>query len=149
MVFFVWSVRWRRLESAMRMAAPLQEGREVDALRSAERLGGLRKRTELFLSPATLEPGIFGIVKPVLLWPKGLSERLDDAQLEAIFAHEVRHLRRRENLAAAIHMVVEALFWFHPLVWWLGVRLVDERERACDEDVLARGGNRLVYAESI
>ena len=110
---------------------------------------GIRKPIDLLLSPATLEPGIFGIVKPVLVWPKGISERLDDAQLEAILAHEVWHVRRRDNLAAAIHMVVEAIFWFHPLVWWLGSRLVDERERACDEEVLESGSDRQVYAESI
>ena len=58
-------------------------------------------------------------------------------------------MRRRDNLAAAIHMVVEALFWFHPLVWWLTARLVEERERACDEAVLKVGSERQVYAESI
>jgi beta-lactamase regulating signal transducer with metallopeptidase domain len=36
-------------------------------------------------------------------------------------------------------MLVEAVFWFYPLVWWLGARLVDERERACDEEVVALG----------
>ena len=48
-----------------------------------------------------------------------------------------------------LHMLVEALFWFHPLVWWLGARLVDERERACDEEVLRLGSDPQIYAESI
>jgi len=148
-VLFVWFARWQRISAALREAVPLREGREVEALRRAERLGGIRKPLELLLSPVTLEPGIFGIVKPVLVWPKGLSERLDDALLEAILAHEVWHVRRRDNLTAAIHMAVEAFFWFHPLVWWLGSRLMEERERACDEEVLESGGERQVYAESI
>jgi uncharacterized protein (TIGR03435 family) len=46
-------------------------------------------------------------------------------------------------------MFVEALFWFHPLVWWIGARLVAERERACDEDVLRQGNAPRAYAESI
>ena len=46
-------------------------------------------------------------------------------------------------------MVVEAVFWFYPLVWWLGARLVEERERACDEEVVDLGSDRHVYAESI
>jgi hypothetical protein len=46
-------------------------------------------------------------------------------------------------------MLVEALFWFHPQVWWIGARLVDERERACDEEVLRLGADPHVYAESI
>jgi bla regulator protein BlaR1 len=58
------------------------------------------------------------------------------------------HVRRCDNLATAIHMIVEAVFWFHPLVWWLGARLIDERERACDEAVL-RTCDPQVYAEGI
>jgi len=69
--------------------------------------------------------------------------------MEAILAHEVQHVRRRDNLAAAMHMVVEAIFWFHPLVWWLGARLIEERERACDEEVLRLGNQPEIYAESI
>ena len=106
-------------------------------------------RLKFFLSRASLEPGILGIVKPVLVWPQGISDRLEDAHLEAILAHEVWHVRRNDNLAAAVHMVVEAIFWFHPLVWWLGARMVEERERACDEEVLQLGSQPQVYAESI
>jgi bla regulator protein blaR1 len=46
-------------------------------------------------------------------------------------------------------MLVEALFWFHPLVWWIGARLVEERERACDEAVLTLGSEPHDYAEGI
>ena len=46
-------------------------------------------------------------------------------------------------------MLVEAMFWFHPLVWWIGARLVEERERACDEEVLSLGSEPRVYAEGI
>src|SRR5437879_5190201 len=54
-----WYVRWRRVSAAVREAVPLREGREVDALRRLERLGGIRKGIELSLSPAPFEPGIF------------------------------------------------------------------------------------------
>src|SRR6266480_1681712 len=148
-ILFVWYARWRQISAAVRQAAPLREGREVVALRRLESIGEMPKRIEVRLSRASLEPGIFGITRPVLLWPEGISERLEDAHLEAILAHELWHVRRRDNLAAVIHMVVEAIFWFHPLVWWLGVRLVEERERACDEEVLESGSDRHVYAESI
>src|SRR5581483_6714155 len=69
--------------------------------------------------------------------------------LEAIIAHEICHVCRRDNLAAALHMLVESIFWFHPLVWWLGSRLIAEREHACDEAVIAMGSGRHTYAESI
>ncbi len=131
-VIFQWYFRWRRISAAIRKAVPLREGREVQALRRLERKGGMWKQTEILLSRTSLEPGIFGIIRSALLWPEGISERLEDAHLEAILAHELCHVRRRDNLAAALHMVVEAIFWFHPLVWWLEARLMEERERACD-----------------
>jgi bla regulator protein blaR1 len=148
-VLAMWCVRWRRVAAALREATPLREGREIEVLRRLNRIADLPSPLEMVVSRASLEPGVFGIVRPLLVWPKGISEHLDDAQLEAVLAHEVWHVRRHDNLAAAMHMVVEALFWFHPLVWWLGTRLMEERERACDEDVLELGSERHVYAESI
>jgi bla regulator protein blaR1 len=149
LVVFVWYVRWQRVAVAVREAVLLTEGREAEALRQLERRGGIRKPIPILVSRASLEPGVFGIARPALIWPKGISERLDDAQLEAVLAHEVWHVRHRDNLAAAVHMVVEAIFWFYPPVWWLGARLVEERERACDQEVLRLGSARQVYAESI
>jgi uncharacterized protein (TIGR03435 family) len=96
-----------------------------------------------------LEPGVIGIFRPVLLLPEGIEERLTPAQLDAVITHELCHVKRRDNLFASIHMVVEATFWFHPLVWWIGARLLEERERACDEAVLCLGGEPSVYAEAI
>jgi len=132
-VLFRWFVSSRALRGAWRSASPLET----------------RGTMQILSSPALLEPGVFGIRRPVLLLPAGITERLTSAQMEAIFAHELCHVRRRDNLAAAIHMLVEAIFWFHPLVWWLGARLVAERERACDEEVLQSGRDPQAYAEGI
>jgi len=148
-VLVLWCVRWRRVSAATKHAMPLEEGREVAVLRRMERIGGIRRPLAMLLSRTSLEPGIFGIARPVLVWPEGISQHLDEAHLEAILAHEVWHVRRRDNLFAALHMLVEAVFWFYPLVWWLGARLIDERERACDEGVVALGKDRQIYAESI
>jgi bla regulator protein BlaR1 len=104
-VLVVWIARWRRMSAAMRAAVQVNEGREVQALRRLESQGGIRRRIEMFLSRASLEPGIFGITRPVLVWPEGISARLEDAHVEAILAHEVWHVRRRDNLAAAMHML--------------------------------------------
>jgi hypothetical protein len=95
------------------------------------------------------EPAVAGIVRPVLLVPHGIEGWLSPRQLRAVLAHERCHIRRRDNLTAALHMVVECLFWFYPLAWWLETRLIAERERACDEAVLADGSNPTDYAEGI
>jgi beta-lactamase regulating signal transducer with metallopeptidase domain len=109
----------------------------------------LRTTIEIRSSPGLLEPGVVGLLRPIILLPAGILERLAPVELEALLAHELCHVRRRDNLRSAVHMIVEALFWFHPLVWWIGARLMEERERACDEDVLRGGSDPGVYARAI
>jgi bla regulator protein BlaR1 len=142
-------VRWRRVAAAVRSSIPLAAGRELEALWKVGQAVRLRKALRLVSSIAKLEPGVFGIFRPILWLPAGIGDCLDDAELEAILAHELCHIRRRDNLLSAIHMLVEALFWFHPLVWWLGARLEEQRERACDEEVVRMGSDPQIYAESI
>ncbi|HEY2545117.1 MAG TPA: M56 family metallopeptidase [Candidatus Acidoferrum sp.] len=148
-VLFFWWRRWRRMTEPIRGAVTAKSGREFEALRELERGAGITRHINLIVSNSALEPGILGIFRPALVLPAGISERLTDPQLSAIITHELCHVRRRDNLAAAVHMVVEAIFWFHPVVWWMGARLVDERERACDEEVLRLGSEPQVYAEGI
>jgi uncharacterized protein (TIGR03435 family) len=174
-LLYAWT-RYRRVAAAVRSATPLTEGRELEALRKVFRGVGLQachagvragvlrgcgsaalwgRRFRLPTAPrlvsstANLEPGVFGIFRPILWLPAGIGDRLEDAELEAILAHELCHIRRRDNLLATLHLLVESIFWFHPLVWWLGARLEEERERACDEEVVRLGGEPQVYAESI
>jgi bla regulator protein BlaR1 len=129
-----WLARWRRINAAVRDGSSLQH---------------LELPIKAVSSPTLLEPGVFGILRPVLLLPEGIEGRLSPAQLELIVAHEMCHVRRRDNLTAAIHMVAETIFWFHPIVWWIGKRLVEERERCCDEEVLKVASDPKVYAEGI
>jgi bla regulator protein blaR1 len=144
-VVLVWCVRWRQMRRQLRRAVPAVEGREFEVLRRMER----GARVSLLLSRDLMEPGIFKVFQPVLIWPEQLSARLEDEHIEAIMAHELVHVRRRDNLTATLHMLVEALFWFHPMVWWMERRLVEERERACDEAVVETGSDATTYAESL
>jgi bla regulator protein BlaR1 len=128
-----WWIRWRRLQSAVRAASPLHLHLPIKAMSS----------------PTLIEPGVFGVFRPILLLPEGITDRLTQEQLQAVIAHELCHVRHRDNLIAAIHMFVETVFWFHPLIWWIGTRMVEERERACDEEVLSATGEPKAYAEGI
>jgi beta-lactamase regulating signal transducer with metallopeptidase domain len=128
-----WVRCWWQVRSMRRAATPLE----------------LNLPVKVMSSPTHREPGVLGIRKPCLLLPEGITDRLTPPQLEAILAHELRHVERRDNLTAAIHMLVETIFWFHPCVWWIRARLMEERERACDEEVVRMGSEPQVYAESI
>jgi bla regulator protein blaR1 len=124
---------WLGVQAAVRASSPLDISAPV----------------EVRSTPGLLEPGVIGLFRPVLFLPLGIEDRLTSEQLRAVLAHELCHVRRRDNLFAAVHMVVEAVFWFHPLTWWIGARLVEERERACDEEVLCLGNEPQTYAEGI
>lgn len=128
-----WWVRWRRFRTAISRGTPVQ----------------FELPLPVVCVSTLVEPGVFGIFRPVLLMPEGIFGRLTPAQLEAVIAHELCHVRHRDNLIAAVHMFVETVFWFHPLVWWIGKQMVEERERACDEEVLRLGSEPRVYAEGI
>ena len=134
--------------SSIVRAAPPVSGREVDALRRLESEAdsdAARARS----SDSLLEPGVFGIRPagpPVAAQHHRAAHRRADRSCTRA---RLCHVRRRDNLAAPFHMVVQTVFWFHPLVWWIGARLIDERERACDEEVIRRGSEPEVYAESI
>lgn len=129
----LWFARWLKLR----------------ALLARARAAAIAAPMPVVIAPSGLEPGLVGIVRPVLVLPEGIMARLSDAELRAVIAHEACHMRRRDNLLAVLHMLVQAVFWFWPPVWWLGARLVAERERACDEAVLAAGNDPLAYAEGI
>ena len=104
---------------------------------------------EVRASQSLLEPGLVGIFKPVVLLPRDLLSGLTSAERDGILAHELVHWRHRDNFTAALHMLVEALFWFWPPVWLIGARLIAERERACDEGVIAAGHDPEIYAGGI
>jgi uncharacterized protein (TIGR03435 family) len=110
---------------------------------------GLPPNVEVRSLSGMTEPGVLGFIRPIILLPRGIDGYLNRAQLDAVLEHELCHIKRHDNLTAAIHMLVEAVFWFHPLVWWIGARLIHERERACDEHVLATCGTPDTYAEGI
>jgi bla regulator protein blaR1 len=132
-IAWAWCIRWRRILRTVGAASPVE----------------LRIPVLARSSPTVLEPSVFGVFRPVLLLPEGICERLTPAQFQAIVAHELCHIRYRDNLTASIHMLVETVFWFHPLVWWIGKRIVQERERACDQEVLELGSEPHAYAEGI
>jgi uncharacterized protein (TIGR03435 family) len=132
-LLFRWFRRWRTIHLTAKRATRLQ----------------LRHSVPAFSSSTMMEPGVFGIFRPALLLPEGIADDLTPEQLNAVIAHEFRHIRYRDNLTAALHMCVETLFWFHPLVWWIGAQLMAERERDCDEAVLMQGSQPGDYARGI
>ena len=128
-----WIFQWRQLRAASRDVSP----------------AAIEAPIPILITNSPFGPGLFGIFRPVLLLPAGITARLSSKQISLIVAHELCHWRRWDNLTGAIHMLVQTLFWFHPFVWWIGSHLLAERERACDECVVDSAGDPSTYAQSI
>ena len=141
--------RWRQVAAIARAGRRVTEGVEFDTLRCLEQASGISRPIALVACPTSIEPGVFGLRRPMHLWPDIIGGQFDGEAVAAILAHEVAHVRRADNLTAAVHTLVQALFWFHPIVWLIGARLMDERERACDEAVLTTVAEPQRYAETI
>ena len=123
-VFFRWIKSWRTIRRAARSEVPAGAFRGVPLLKSQS------------MRDDRIEPGVFGLFRQSILIPEGMESCLGDAQYQAVLSHEWNHVQRRDNLTAALQMTVEAIFWFYPVVWMIGRRLIEERELACDQAVL-------------
>ena len=135
-VVFRWFKTWWTIRRASRNAKPAGDFCGVPILSSG------RMRDE------RIEPGVFGIWRQVILIPEEMEVHLEPAQFKAVLTHEWSHAKRRDNFTAVLQMIAEAIFWFYPVVWMVGRRLIEERELACDQAVLEQAGAE-DYAEGI
>jgi len=97
---------------------------------------------------ACVAPITVGIISPTVIVPADWAS-WEAAELSAVFAHEDEHVRRRDPLVAAIALLNRAIFWFHPLAWWLPRTISRLSEQACDAAVIARGYDRDVYVSCL
>jgi|GEM_PF-6169122 beta-lactamase regulating signal transducer with metallopeptidase domain len=111
---------------------------------------GIGKKVEALLSSEIKLPITFGWIKPVILLPAGYINQLTTVEVEAILLHELSHIRRYDWVFNLLQAVVEAVFYFHPMLWWISSTVRMERERCCDELAVARiDGGRMQYVRSL
>ena len=136
--FFV--VRWVQgslcLARAVRTSRRIVSSRETEILKRVRSWLGLKLDVDILVSAHVTEAGLWGIWRPKVFLPEGAASRLNDEELEAVILHELIHVRRRDNLAVVLQKAIFALLWFCPLVWLVDRKLFEERERACDEEVV-------------
>jgi beta-lactamase regulating signal transducer with metallopeptidase domain len=111
---------------------------------------GMSVRSVNFLASHVVQvPMIIGVFKPVLLLPVSMLSGLTLKQLEAILLHELAHLKRYDGLINLCQTLLETLFFYHPLVWWLSKQIRRERENCCDDVVVSLTGDALLYANAL
>lgn len=144
-----WRRRRRRLAAAMLAGEKIETGREAETLENLKSRLNIRRSVNLIVSSRFAEPVAWGALRPVIVLPRGLSERLGESEMESVLMHEMFHIKHYDNLFGSLQMFVCSLLWFHPLVWLIDRRLIEERELRCDERVVLSGATPEAYAASL
>ncbi len=140
---------WLRIQGWQRSATTAFD---VALLASFQRLTkkfGLGSRVRLLISKTIPGPVTYGWLRPAVLLPAQMLTGLPPELLEALLAHELAHIARRDYLANLVQSAIEVVLFYHPAVWWLGARLREIREECCDELAVQACGDRLTYARAL
>lgn len=136
----VWR-QWRGLQGLVASGLEDEGPMERMLLRLTERFG-MRRRISLVWSGIVETPLLVGWFRPVIVLPLAMATGFPRAQLELILAHELAHLKRLDPLVNFFQVVLETLFFFHPVVHWISTDVRNEREICCDQMALSvHGGN--------
>ncbi|OOG69538.1 M56 family metallopeptidase [Algoriphagus sp. A40] len=100
---------------------------------------GINTEVQLRISSFGVSPLTFGTFKPIILLPAGLLFQLSPAQLEAIIAHELAHVKRNDYIVNLLLSGLEVIFFFHPCYWWMNTTIKELRENAADDLVMKVG----------
>ena len=126
---------------------PVQESLQVPFRRLLNRMGC--RGVELLECTSISIPGVVGFLKPVVLVPAAMLSSMPPAQLEAILAHELAHVKRHDFLVNLIQTVIEIVLFYHPAVWWVSKQIRVQREFCCDDLAISVVKDRQAYATAL
>lgn len=98
---------------------------------------GVRQVVRLTITESRVGPAVVGLLRPTILLPAAIVQGRKASELEPILAHELIHVRRGDLWVGLLQSLAQAVWWFHPLVWFAGRKIAREAERCCDEEVIA------------
>jgi len=108
------------------------------------------KQNILFKESGLLDiPSVIGYFKPIVLLPVSMLSGIPENQLEIIIAHELAHIRRHDYLLQFIQGIIELIFFYHPVVWWLSSVVNAEREHICDDLAVKVCGESLTLIKAL
>jgi len=100
---------------------------------------GLAGRVDSKASTQVPGPMVIGAFRPTVYLPVWAIDGLRPTHLDAIMAHELAHVLRRDILLGIVQQLAVLVFLFRPAIVWLSRRLDIEREEACDDAAIALG----------
>jgi beta-lactamase regulating signal transducer with metallopeptidase domain len=145
LVLAAYAVGAWRVARITRRAHPIRSREWLELQASIAAGLGLRNPVRLLAAAGPAMPMTWGTRRPVVLLPAD-AEQWPAARRRDVLTHELAHVERRDCLTQLVAVCACAVYWFHPLVWVAASRLRIERERACDDRVLAAGATPSEYA---
>lgn len=109
---------------------------------------GVSPRVMFLRSNGAAMPMAWGIFRPAVLMPAG-ADHWPAERLRIVLLHELAHVKRRDCLTHMLAQISCAVHWFNPLAWMAARHVRTERERACDDLVLAAGTRGPDYATQL
>ncbi|MEZ6128861.1 MAG: M56 family metallopeptidase [Planctomycetaceae bacterium] len=109
-----------------------------DEVAALARTLGMRSAPRVLITHDTDAPFATGVFRPVVVVPDCVIDGLQQDQLRTVIAHELVHIRRRDLMIGWLEVVLSAIWWFHPAMWWLRQSLRQAREECCDDVLVAR-----------
>jgi TonB family protein len=143
-----FALAWRHV-AALRRVADRAESALADAVSGLARRMSVTRPVRVLVSRLAEAPSVVGWLRPAILMPAAALAGLDAAQLQAILAHELAHIRRHDYLVNMLQTIVETLLFYHPAVWWVSARMRHERELCCDDLAVRHCGDAIGYARAL
>lgn len=109
----------------------------------------IRKSIKVLESAMVKIPIAMGYLKPAIILPLGLATSIPFNQLEAIITHEMAHIKRHDFLVNLLKSFFEAIFFYHPVFWWISKEIENERENCCDDLTIAVSENNWVLPQAL
>ncbi|QDT43690.1 Regulatory protein BlaR1 [Gimesia alba] len=129
-----------------RLATPVTQPELIASIEKVTRQIGLTLQPPVMWCQQVGVPSVVGIMRPAVLLPLACLTQLKPEQLEQILFHELTHIRRYDHLFNLAQNTLEAVLFFHPVVWLISKRVRLEREFCCDAAVVAAGSHADEYA---
>jgi beta-lactamase regulating signal transducer with metallopeptidase domain len=142
MGFGLWAwARGRAVARSLRATTEAPEAVRAMLAETAADLGLRGPLPRVLLTDTQQGPALCGLLRPVILLPRGLIEQLDSQALRLVLRHELIHLARRDLGWNLLQVCVQVVWWWHPLVWFANARVRVLREAAVDEAVMLEPGS--------
>ena len=146
---FVASRIWRTHQRLRRTRSAVDEDTR-DLIAELSQQLGMRKAPLAYATGATGQPFVWGWLVGSIYLPPRFARMGDAAQRRTVLIHELAHAARWDAAMNLFQLFVQAIFFFHPLVWWANREIRKEREKCCDEIVLSSSRtNPRQYCEAI